>query len=171
MAPMIATVEEADEFVKLARSYGLKTVGVMVETPAAALCADELFEVVDFVSIGTNDLTQYTMAADRHSGELAHLGTPWQPAVLKLIAMIGKAGSRTGKSVGVCGEAASDPLLAGVLVGLGVTSLSMAPQAIARVGTALAKYSLESCRKAAQLALATSAPDAAKAAAKIALQA
>lgn len=171
MAPMIATVEEADEFAKLARSYGLKTVGVMVETPAAALCADELFEVVDFVSIGTNDLTQYTMAADRHSGELAHLGTPWQPAVLKLIAMIGKAGSRTGKSVGVCGEAASDPLLAGVLVGLGVTSLSMAPQAIGRVGTALAKYSLESCRKAAQLALATSAPDAAKAAAEIALQA
>ena len=91
----------------------------MVEIPSAALLADRILEVVDFLSIGTNDLTQYAMAADRMASDLAHLTDPWQPAVLALIAMTAAAGKQAGKPVGVCGEAAADPLLAAVLVGHG----------------------------------------------------
>ena len=98
----------------------------MVEIPSAALLAHRFLEVVDFLSIGTNDLTQYAMAADRMASDLAHLTDPWQPAVLHLIAITAEAGKQAGKSVGVCGEAAADPLLACALVGMGVTSLSMA---------------------------------------------
>ena len=91
----------------------------MIEVPSAALLAHRMLEVVDFLSIGTNDLTQYTMAADRMSADLAHLTDPWQPAVLQLIAITAEAGKQAGKPVGVCGEAAADPLLACVLVGHG----------------------------------------------------
>src|SRR5213076_626145 len=93
--------------------------GVMVEIPSAALLAHRILEVVDFVSIGTNDLTQYTMAADRMATDLAHLTDAWQPAVVALIRTVAEAGLRAGKPVGVCGEAAADPQLATVLVGLG----------------------------------------------------
>ena len=102
----------------------------MIEVPAAALLADRILEHVDFLSIGTNDLAQYTMAADRMSAELATLTDPWQPAVLALVAMAARAGAAAGKPVGVCGEAAADPLLACVLAGLGVTSLSAAAAAV-----------------------------------------
>lgn len=153
MAPMIATVDEAADFVAAARAHGLKHVGIMIETPSAVLVADRLFEVVDFVSLGTNDLTQYTMAADRLSGELAELNDPWQPAVLDLIAMVGTAGAKAGKSVGVCGEAAADPLLAAVLVGAGVTSLSMSPRSLPAVADLLGDVSLEWCRAAADAAI------------------
>ena len=91
----------------------------MVEIPSAALLAHRMLEVVDFLSIGTNDLTQYTMAADRMATDLAHLTDPWQPAVLQLIAITAEAGKQAGKPVGVCGEAAADPLLASALVGHG----------------------------------------------------
>ena len=106
----------------------------MVEVPSAALLAHRMLEVVDFLSIGTNDLTQYTMAADRMATDLAHLTDAWQPAVLQLIAITAEAGRQAGKSVGVCGEAAADPLLACALVGMGVTSLSMASAAVRPVG-------------------------------------
>ncbi len=112
------------------------TPGVMIEVPAAALLADRILEHVDFLSIGTNDLAQYTMAADRMSADLAALTDPWQPAVLRARGDGRRAGAAAGKPVGVCGEAAADPLLAAVLVGLGVTSLSMAPAAIVRGGRA-----------------------------------
>ena len=118
MAPMVATVAEADEFARKVRGRGLKA-GVMVEVPSAALLAHRMLEVVDFLSIGTNDLTQYTMAADRMATDLAHLTDPWQPAVLQLIAITAEAGKQAGKPVGVCGEAAADPLLACALVGMG----------------------------------------------------
>ena len=81
----------------------------MIEVPAAALLADRILEHVDFLSIGTNDLAQYTMAADRMSADLATLTDPWQPAVLALVAMAVRAGAAVGKPVGVCGEAAADP--------------------------------------------------------------
>ena len=97
-----------------------------------------MLEVVDFLSIGTNDLTQYTMAADRMATDLAHLTDPWQPAVLHLIAITAEAGKQAGKPVGVCGEAAADPLLACALVGMGITSLSMASAAVSPVGARLA---------------------------------
>lgn len=169
MAPMIATVAEATEFAARARAAGNRTVGVMIETPAAALVADELCAAVDFVSIGTNDLSQYTMAADRMSGELAHLADPWQPAVLRAIRLIGESGARTGTPVGVCGEAAADPALAPVLVGLGVTSLSMAARAITAVGAIVSSATLAQCRAAAEAACAATDPAAARAAAREAL--
>ncbi|MGV0810711.1 phosphoenolpyruvate--protein phosphotransferase [Mycolicibacterium boenickei] len=164
MAPMIATAAEAKNFATQSRSYGL-TPGVMIEVPAAALLADKILEHVDFLSIGTNDLAQYTMAADRMSADLAALTDPWQPAVLTLVAMAARAGAAVGKPVGVCGEAAADPLLAAVLVGLGVTSLSMAPAAIPAVGAALAHVTLQQCRAAAEAVLATDSPAEAREAA------
>src|SRR6478672_4576660 len=163
MAPMVATVAEAAEFAEAVRSRGLKA-GVMVEVPSAALLAHRMLEVVDFLSIGTNDLTQYTMAADRMATDLAHLTDPWQPAVLQLIAITAEAGRRAGKPVGVCGEAAADPLLACALVGMGVTSLSMAAAAVRPVGAQLGKVSFETCEHAAEAALGAPDPMAARAA-------
>ncbi|WP_417510721.1 phosphoenolpyruvate--protein phosphotransferase [Microbacterium sp.] len=161
MAPMVATVEETKYFTSLAREYGIRTAGVMVEIPASALLADRVLAHTDFASIGTNDLTQYTMAADRMLGSVANLQDPWHPAVLRLVGEVGVAGARTGKPVGVCGEAAADPLLAIVLVGLGATSLSMAPAALADVRLALSERTLEEARSLAEIALA--ADDAASA--------
>lgn len=149
MAPMISTVPEAEWFAGLVRQFGLKA-GVMIEVPAAAILVDAIFEHVDFVSIGTNDLCQYTMAADRMSPDLAEYTDPWQPAPLALMARIAAAGKRAGKPVGVCGEAAADPVLAAVLVGMGVTSLSMASSAVPAVGAMLAKFTLEQCQAAAE---------------------
>ena len=136
--------------------------GVMVEVPSTALLAHRFLEVVDFLSIGTNDLTQYTMAADRMATDLAHLTDSWQPAVLQLIAITAEAGKQAGKPVGVCGEAAADPLLAGVLVGLGITSLSMAPAAVRAVGARLASATMDDLEEAAEAALAASDPMAAR---------
>ena len=93
---------------------------------------------MDFASIGTNDLTQYTMAADRLDGNLATLLNPWQPAVLEMIRTACNGGRATGKPIGVCGEAGGDPLLALVLTGLGVASLSMAPSKVNAVRAACA---------------------------------
>ena len=163
MAPMVATVAEAKEFADQVRARGLKA-GVMVEIPSAALLAHRFLEVVDFLSIGTNDLTQYAMAADRMATDLAHLTDPWQPAVLHLIAITAEAGKQAGKSVGVCGEAAADPLLACCLVGMGVTSLSMAAAAVKGVGARLATVTTLQCREMAEIALAAADPAAARAA-------
>ncbi|MCK2022399.1 phosphoenolpyruvate--protein phosphotransferase [Microbacterium sp. kSW2-24] len=162
MAPMVATVEEAAEFAERARGAGIDRVGIMIETPSAALLATEIFEVVDFVSLGTNDLAQYTLAADRLLSELGDLNDPWQPAVLRLIGAVGAAGRAAGKPVGVCGEAGADPALAPVLAGLGVTSLSMAPRALGRVGAALAAVDQDACRRAADAALAAPTASAAR---------
>jgi phosphoenolpyruvate-protein phosphotransferase (PTS system enzyme I) len=164
MAPMVATADEAKAFAAQAKSHGL-TPGVMIEVPAAALLADKILEHVDFLSIGTNDLAQYTMAADRMSPELATLTDPWQPAVLSLVARTARVGTQAGKPVGVCGEAAADPLLACVLVGMGVTSLSCAAAAVPAVGAKLATVTLQQCRDAADAVLATVTPADARAAA------
>ena len=157
MAPMVATAGEALWFVERAHAAGIGRAGVMIEIPSAALAARDLLDVVDFVSIGTNDLSQYVFAADRMLGALAALNDPWQPALLRLIQVVGDAGGEAGKPVGVCGEAAADPLLAGVLAGLGVTSLSMVAAAVPAVGSALAEHTLRDFQRAAQAALA--APD------------
>ncbi|HLS00456.1 MAG TPA: putative PEP-binding protein, partial [Beutenbergiaceae bacterium] len=155
MAPMVSTRAEARFFAEKVRAHGLVP-GVMVEVPAAALRCREILEEVDFLSIGTNDLSQYTMAADRLSPDLASLCDPWQPAVLELVRMIAQAGAQASKPVGVCGEAAADPLLAIVLVGLGVGSLSAAPQALPAVGAALSKVDFATCERAAHEALTAS---------------
>ena len=139
--------------------------GVMIEVPAAALLADHILAHVEFLSIGTNDLAQYTMAADRMSAELATLTDPWQPGVLALVAQTARAGASRGKPVGVCGEAAADPLLACVLVGLGITSLSAAAAAVTGVGAKLASVTLQQCRDAADAVLTTASAAEARAAA------
>jgi len=164
MAPMVATVADARAFADVAHAAGLESVGVMVEIPSAAIIADRILAVSDFASIGTNDLTQYTMAADRLLGGLSGYQDPWHPAVLDLVARVGAAGAAAGKAVGVCGEAAADPLLAVVLVGLGATSLSMSPSALADVRAELAVWTRERARAAAQAALAADSAEAARAA-------
>lgn len=161
MAPMVATVEEAAQFAALARDAGIRTVGVMVEVPSVALRAADVLAEVDFVSIGTNDLAQYTMATDRLLGDLADLLDPWQPAVLDLVAATASAALAAGKPAGVCGESAADPLMALVLTGLGVTSLSMSPAAVPGVRFALAHHTRQRCAELAVAARAArTAPDA-----------
>jgi phosphoenolpyruvate-protein phosphotransferase (PTS system enzyme I) len=161
MAPMVATAEEARAFVQAGRAHGLTRMGVMIEVPSAAITAREVLDAVDFASIGTNDLAQYTLAADRLAGELSDLLDPWQPALLRLVAGVAAAGVELERPVGVCGEAASDPLLALVLVGMGVTSLSMAAPALPEVRAGLAEQMLEQCRELARAALeAPTAPTA-----------
>ena len=153
MAPMVSTLEEAQWFADKARGVGLPKVGIMIEVPAAAIRADQMLSIVDFASIGTNDLTQYTMAADRMDGELAPLLNAWQPAVLQMIKFACEGGRSTGKSIGVCGEAGGDPLLALVLTGLGVGSLSMAPTKVNAVRAALRLHDLATCQQMAAYAL------------------
>ena len=161
MAPMVATVDEAEQFVATCARHGLDTAGVMVEVPSAALLSGPILAHAAFASIGTNDLTQYTMAADRLLGAVAELSDPWQPAVLRLVAATCAGGAQQGRPVGVCGEAAAAPALAVVLVGLGVSSLSMTPRALPDVAAVLAATTSDECRRLAQLALA--APSAADA--------
>src|SRR5439155_1139570 len=162
MAPMVATAAEAADFVAACRMAGLPTAGVMVEIPAAALRADTIVPAVDFLSIGTNDLSQYTFAADRQCGDLADLLDPWQPALLQLIAACTAAGKAAGKPVSVCGEAAADPALAPVLVGLGVSSLSMSARAIPAVRESLAAHTPADCQRPAHARLAAADAGAAR---------
>lgn len=161
MAPMITLPEEAENFVALAKRVGIKTAGVMIEVPAAVLLADEITSISNFVSIGTNDLGQYLHAADRESATLAHFNDPWQPALLNAVHLVATSGRENNCPVGVCGEAASDPTLAAVLVGLGVTSLSCNVSTIEDVAIAMTNLSHLEMREAANAALrARNAKDA-----------
>jgi phosphotransferase system enzyme I (PtsI) len=169
MAPMVATAGEAAWFAAQAHAAGVTTTGVMVEVPAAALRAADLLRVVDFVSIGSNDLAQYTFATDRADGELSDLLDPWQPAFLDLVATVLRAGAIAGRPVTVCGEAPSDPLLALVLVGLGAAALSMTPRALADVRTMLARYSFDDCVAFAAAAVSADGPSEARAQVRAAL--
>jgi phosphotransferase system enzyme I (PtsI) len=134
----------------------------MVEVPAAALRARDLLRVVDFVSVGSNDLAQYAFATDRADGELADLLDPWQPAFLDLVATVLRAGALAGQAVTVCGEAASDPMLAPVLVGLGAAALSMTPRLLPVVRGALARVSADECAQMAMAALDADGPEEAR---------
>ena len=165
MAPMIDLPSEAADFAHRARELGLRHVGVMVETPAAAILADRVLAEVDFGSLGTNDLTQYVMAADRLDARLADLTTSWHPAVLRAISIAAKHAQALSRPLGVCGEAAADPKLAAVLVGLGVSSLSMTPSALAEVRGFLSTVDRATCVRAAELALTTGSAHEAKLAA------
>ena len=161
MAPMINTPDEAKDFADRVKALGMQTPGVMIETPAAALHADHVLAEVEFGSFGTNDLTQYVMASDRMDSRLSDMTTAWHPAVLRAISIASQSAAAISKPVGVCGEAAANSYLAAVLVGLGVSSLSMAPSALAEVRGFLASVDLEKCQRAAQAALsARTAKDA-----------
>ncbi len=131
-------------------------VGVMIETPAAAVSADTFVNDADFFSIGTNDLVQYTLAVDRGNVHLANRFTPLHPAVLRLIRQTVDAGRRRGLEVAVCGEMGSQPLTAFVLMGLGIRHLSVAPRAVPFMKRMLRSVSAESAREAAEAALASS---------------
>jgi phosphoenolpyruvate-protein phosphotransferase (PTS system enzyme I) len=162
MAPMVATLTEAAAFVERARAHGIRRAGVMVEVPALALVAEDLVEIVDFVCLGTNDLSQYSLAADRTLGSLGDLLDPWQPGLLRLAAPILAAARRRDIPSSVCGEAASNEQLACVLVGLGATSLSMSPAALPAVRAALREHTLAACEAAAQAALAAGSAEEAR---------
>jgi phosphoenolpyruvate-protein kinase (PTS system EI component) len=133
--------------------------GVMIEVPSAALVADSLAAEVDFFSIGTNDLVQYTLAADRTNPALADLATPFQPAVLRLVSMVCGAAAAHGRPVGVCGEAAANPLAAAIFAGLGVTELSVAPRSVAALRSAVAAFEPATIRAIAEEALAAPTAD------------
>lgn len=154
MAPMVATAEEAAWFSRRVRENGLPKAGVMIEVPGAALRARHVLEEVDFGSLGTNDLAQYTMAADRMQGALSDLLDPWQPAVLDVVAAACEGAAAADRPIGVCGESAGDPLLALVLVGLGVSSLSMASSKVPVVRLALSLHSVAECQTLAAAARA-----------------
>ncbi|HWE11238.1 MAG TPA: phosphoenolpyruvate--protein phosphotransferase [Solirubrobacteraceae bacterium] len=170
MFPMVATLDEildARAALDQARAdtgidAPLKT-GIMVEVPAAALTSARLAEHVDFFSLGTNDLTQYTMAAERGDERLAALLSGFQPAVLRLVRETVQGATAHGRWVGVCGEFAGDPAAAILLVGLGVTELSMAPALIPEVKATLRAVDLAEARDAARAALASPTAEQARA--------
>ena len=165
MLPMVATVEEVQA---VRRRLGpiataLKTrgieppvieLGVMIEVPSAALVADGLADVAAFFSLGTNDLVQYTMAADRTNPAVADLATALQPAVLRLIDGVARAAVGRGRHVAVCGEAAADPEIIPLLVGLGVEELSVAASSVAAVRALVRTLDSSACRDLARQALA-----------------
>jgi len=163
MAPMVATVDEAKTFSDLARSLGKYKVGIMIETPSIALLVDQLAGVVDFVSVGTNDLSQYLFAADRMNPSLGALLNHWQPALIKSLSRIANDAKQAGISSGVCGESASDPAFAILLAGLGFDSVSVSRSQVDAVHNALSSLELEDAQKVAQAVLKATTPEQAKA--------
>ena len=147
MFPMISTIEDfikAKEFVaKIANNLNVEVppLGIMVETPSSALIADKFSEIVDFISIGTNDLTQYIMAADRGNNNLSPYQDPLHPAVLRAISNVIDCCNANNTEVSVCGEMSSDPITAFVLYILGLKIFSMAPSAAPFVFDALDTHS------------------------------
>jgi phosphotransferase system enzyme I (PtsI) len=127
--------------------------GVMIEVPSSALMAESFLDRVDFASIGTNDLIQYTLAVDRGNRLVSDLYSPYNPAVLKLIEMTAKAGRTTGKEVSVCGEMASDPVSAILLLGMGITVLSMEPRHLLSIKDIIISIRKDAAARAARQAL------------------
>jgi len=134
-------------------------VGIMIETPAAALTSPELARYSDFFSIGTNDLVQYTLAVDRGNARLAPLYTPFHPSVLRLIQRTVQAGRDAGIEVSVCGELASNPLGVYLLLGLGITALSMAPASLPEIKKVVRTVPAADARETVAEALRAATPD------------
>ena len=165
MFPMVADVEE----IRKARTWVEKAheelsganrphawpveLGIMVEIPSAALLAPVLANEIDFFSIGTNDLTQYTLAAERGNPALAYLADGLHPAVLRLIGEVAEAAHQVGKWTGICGELGGDPEAAAILVGLGVDELSLNPAGIPRIKSILRDLTMDGARALSELAL------------------
>jgi phosphoenolpyruvate-protein phosphotransferase (PTS system enzyme I) len=165
MLPLVGSVDELEaglEALEEAReslaSSGMAhaedlAIGIMVETPAAAVIADILARRVDFISIGTNDLIQYTLAIDRENEAVAYLYQPLHPAILRLIKGVAEAGERNKVPVSLCGEMAADPRYTWVLIGLGVTELSMHPSAIPVIKNIIRSSTSAEMRELAERAL------------------
>jgi phosphotransferase system enzyme I (PtsI) len=159
--PMISTLEEVLRLKRMVRrtrqalaregvSFGERIpVGVMLEVPAAALCVDALLDEVDFVSVGTNDLIQYLMAADRDNPKVAHLCEPFNPALMKILALVIGACNRRGKPVTVCGEMAGRPRCVLPLLGMGLTRFSMSPAFVPSIKEMVRRTSIEAAREIA----------------------
>jgi phosphocarrier protein FPr/phosphocarrier protein len=165
MFPMVATLSELRTaktiLLEEAKSVGTEVkIGIMIEVPSAALMAGQLAKEVDFFSIGTNDLTQYTLAMDRGHARLAKAADTLEPAVLRMIQMTVDAAHVEGKWVGVCGGAASDPKAVPVLLGLGVDELSVSPPAIPAIKAQIRTLSYSTCSSLAQDALSMESAEA-----------
>jgi phosphotransferase system enzyme I (PtsI) len=132
----------------------------MVETPAAVLMAEELTQVADFFSIGTNDLTQYTLAADRGNAQVAKLSSPFHPAVLKSLKRVIEAGKKANKIVGLCGESGADPRMIPILLALGLHEFSVSPGSVLKVRREISHWSLERAQTLAQNVLALTTTEA-----------
>lgn len=166
MFPMVSCMDELNKLLKLLDEVrsdlknsnmkfdGSMDIGVMIEIPSAALIADKLAKKVDFFSIGTNDLVQYTLAVDRNNEKVAHLYAPTNPAVLELIGRTVDAAERNGIWVGVCGEVAGDPRYIPILIGLGVKELSMSPLSIGHIRRLIRNISMYDAERIAEKALA-----------------
>ena len=166
MLPLVVTVDEVRETRQLIdeavaelaeRRVPFRAdvpLGVMIETPAAAIACDTLVRDVDFFSIGSNDLVQYTLAVDRGNANLASRFTPFHPAVLRLIAQVQSTGAAHGIDVCVCGEMGSQPLAVFALMGLGIRQLSVAPRAVGEVKRVIRNVTMAAAQDAAQAALA-----------------
>jgi phosphoenolpyruvate-protein phosphotransferase len=171
MFPLVSRVDEVlaarSELQRVADDEGVELegieVGVMIEVPSAALAADRIAPHVDFMSVGTNDLLQYVFAVDRLVAEVAELADVCEPLVFDLIASVVAAGERHGAWVGVCGETASDPAVAAVLVGIGVRELSMVPGALGEVKHLLRRHDMVTLRSAAARARAAASADGSRA--------
>ena len=175
MFPMVATVTEVQAARALLHECCAELlaegqavaeqmeIGIMVEVPAAALMADRLAAEVDFFSIGTNDLTQYTLAADRTNAQVASLASGLQPAVLRLVRDVIAVAHARGKWVGLCGEMAGEPLAIPILLGLGLDEFSMNPPAIPLAKQVIRALTLEQAQAVAQAALEMENPEAVQA--------
>lgn len=159
MAPMISTVGEVEHFASLCQEAGIRQIGIMVETPAIISLIPNLKGLVSFLSIGTNDLSQYLFAADRLHPELGTFSSPWQPALLREIKRIVDHAEDLKIPVGVCGESGADPLLAIVLAGLGIDSVSAASSAVEDVTEALRGVSMEIAKRCAEVAVRATSPE------------
>ncbi|KVE65415.1 phosphoenolpyruvate--protein phosphotransferase [Burkholderia vietnamiensis] len=173
---LLPMVTDAGELVRLraridefARAQGRPEpieVGVMIEVPSAALLADQLARHADFLSIGTNDLTQYTLAMDRCQADLAAQSDGLHPAVLRLIDIAVRGAAKHGRWVGVCGALGGDPLAVPILVGLGVTELSVDPVAVPGIKARVRRLDYQLCRQRAQDLLALDSAQAVRAASR-----
>ena len=170
MLPMVTDVAEiaATRAVldRLTRELGIVErveLGVMIETPSAAILADQLAQEADFFSVGTNDLTQYALCMDRTNPALAARVDGLHPAVLRLLAQAAHGAAGNGKWLGVCGAMASDPIAVPLLIGLGVTELSVSPAVIPEIKAVVRRVSLAECRSVAQVALKLSSAEAIRA--------
>ncbi|MDR0787023.1 MAG: phosphoenolpyruvate--protein phosphotransferase [Gemmatimonadota bacterium] len=171
MLPMVTTLSEVERSRALieetreqlaAEGYDVSRrarIGAMIETPAAALIAESLADHVDFFSIGTNDLVQYTLAVDRGSARLAHLYNPFHPAVVTLLNHVATVGLKKGIEVAVCGELAAHPLGAFMLIGMGIPSLSVGPAALAEIKKVIRSMYQSKAREAVVSLLGATTPE------------
>ena len=154
MLPMVTEVNELRQVRRMLDSA--IPLGVMIETPAAAVLADTIAAEADFLSVGTNDLTQYVLAADRMNAAVSARADALHPAVLRLIRQAAEGATKHKRWIGVCGGLASDPMAAAILIGLGVTELSVAPAAVPAIKAAVRNLRTEECRLLAERACAAS---------------